>query len=118
MTRPRRVVLRVLCEAQDHPCVDQIFERVRSLDPAIALGTVYRTLALLEGAHIITRHAFGEGYARYELATNRHGHLIDEENGKVIEFCCDALQKALEGIAASRGYVLTDYHLKLWGKRE
>jgi Fur family ferric uptake transcriptional regulator len=118
LTRPRRVLLRVLREATDHPSADQIFARARAHDPAIALGTVYRNLGILEEAGIVTRHAFGEGYARYELATQQHGHIIDRDSGTVVEFTDPALETTLQAIAQARGFRLADYHVKLWGERE
>lgn len=117
LTRPRRVILDVLRAAADHPSADQIFERARAAEPGIALGTVYRNLGVLEEAGLVLRHEFGQGFARYELATHRHGHLIDRDTGAVVEFACEALEKTLAGIAASRGYALDDYHVRLWGRR-
>lgn len=118
MTKPRRAILAVLRAATDHPSADQVFERARAMEPAVALGTVYRNLAALEAADIVVRHEFGEGYARYEIATHRHGHLIDRANGSVVEFSDEELEGALQEIAQAKGYHLTDYHLKLWGDRE
>ncbi|WP_343162577.1 Fur family transcriptional regulator, partial [Stenotrophomonas maltophilia] len=48
MTRPRRVIARVLSEAIDHPDVSELHRRIATVDPGIALATVYRTLKLFQ----------------------------------------------------------------------
>ena len=87
ITEQRRVIARVLSEADDHPDVEKVYERASAIDPGISIATVYRTVRLFEEAGILDRHDFGDGRARYEPAPEaHHDHLIDVESGKVIEF--------------------------------
>ena len=39
MTEPRRVIARVLSEAEDHPDVESLHERVREIDRSISIAT-------------------------------------------------------------------------------
>ncbi len=48
MTEQRRVVLRVLSDATDHPDADTVFRRAAKIDPRISMATVYRTVHMLE----------------------------------------------------------------------
>ena len=48
MTGQRRVIARVLSEAQDHPDVEELYRRAATLDSRISVATVYRTVRLLE----------------------------------------------------------------------
>ena len=66
MTEQRRVISRVLSEAQDHPDVEEIYKRASTIDPKISVATVYRTMRLYEDADIIKHRDFGDGRARYE----------------------------------------------------
>ena len=87
MTDQRRTIAGVLQEADDHPDVEELFNRAVTEDPKISLATVYRTVKLFEEAGILDKHDFGDGRARYETADrSHHDHLIDMNSGEVIEF--------------------------------
>ena len=115
MTDQRRVIARVLSEAQDHPDVEEVYHRAVSEDEAISIATVYRTVRLFEEAGILTRHDFGDGRARYEPAPDdHHDHLIDIQSGKVIEFTNDEIERLQHEVAEKLGYRLVDHRLELY----
>ena len=116
LTEQRRVIARVLSDADDHPDVDQLYRRATSIDPRISIATVYRTVRLFEEANILTRHDFGDGRARYEeMPSEHHDHLIDVRSGKVVEFHDAELEQLQENIAKRLGYRLVDHRLELFG---
>ena len=85
MTEQRRVIARVLSNADDHPDVEELYRRAHQVDPHISIATVYRTVRLFEEAGIIARLDFRDGRSRYEEATDdHHDHLIDMKTGKEI----------------------------------
>jgi len=116
MTEQRRVISRVLSEAQDHPDVEEVYRRSVVMDSKISIATVYRTMRLLEEANVIDRLDFGDGRARYEeTREDHHHHLIDVNSGAVIEFKDEELEKLKEKIAAEMGYELIGHRLELYG---
>jgi len=116
MTEQRRVIARVLSEAQDHPDVEQVHRRAVEVDPRISIATVYRTVRLFEEVNILERHDFGDGRARYEeVPESHHDHLIDVESGKVIEFRNEQVEKLQREIAEKLGFKLVDHRLELFG---
>ncbi|MBW7852308.1 MAG: transcriptional repressor [Rhodospirillales bacterium] len=116
MTEQRRVIARVLSDAQDHPDVEEVYRRATAVDPRISIATVYRTVRLFEEADILERHDFGDGRARYEEApSNHHDHLIDVNSGKVIEFQSDEIEALQREIARRYGYRLIGHRLELYG---
>src|SRR5690606_12324899 len=118
ITEQRRVIARVLSEAQDHPDVEALHERAAAIDPKISIATVYRTVRLFEEAGILDRHDFGDGRARYEAAPEaHHDHLIDVESGKVLEFVDPELEALQKQIAEKLGYRLVDHRMELYGVR-
>lgn len=118
MTQQRRLILRVLAEADDHPDAKGIFTRAFAHDPTLSLSTVYRTMKLLETKGAIERHAFEDGVSRYEHADQEHhDHLIDIETGQVIEFASDAIEELQRRIAAELGYDLVRHRLELYGRK-
>ncbi len=68
MTGQRRVIAKVLSEAEDHPDVEELYRRASSLDRRISIATVYRTVRLLEEKGILERRNFGGNRARYEAS--------------------------------------------------
>lgn len=118
MTGQRRVIARVLSDADDHPDVEQLYRRVTEIDPRISIATVYRTVRLFEEASILERHDFGDGRSRYEeIPSEHHDHLIDMQSGEVVEFHNDEIEKLQNAVAAKLGYELVGHRLELYGKR-
>lgn len=118
MTEQRRVIARVLSDAQDHPDVEQLYQRAVEIDPRISIATVYRTVKLFEEAGILERHDFGDGRSRYEEATEEHhDHLIDMQSGEVVEFVNEEIERLQREIARKLGYRLVDHRLELYGVR-
>ena len=66
MTEQRRIVARVLSTTHDHPDIEELHQRVRTIDSRIALSTIYRTVRLLCRNGIIEKHNFGIGRARLD----------------------------------------------------
>lgn len=118
MTDQRKVILKVLDEASDHPSVEDLYERATSIDASISMATVYRTLNLLDELDLVVRHEFNENFARYEVNMEHHHHLIDLETGDVYEFKNDELEELKERIANELGFDLVDHKLELYGRRK
>lgn len=116
MTDQRRVIARVLSEAEDHPDVEEVYRRSTEIDPRISIATVYRTVRLFEEADILERHDFGDGRARYEESpSEHHDHLIDVQSGRVIEFTSPEIEALQREIARRYGYRLVGHRLELYG---
>jgi Fur family ferric uptake transcriptional regulator len=116
ITEQRRIIARVLSEADDHPHVELLHERASALDRSISIATVYRTVRLFEDAGVLDRHEFGDGRARYEAAPeSHHDHLIDVETGQVLEFVDPELEQLQRLIAEKLGFRLVDHRLELYG---
>ncbi len=116
MTGQRRVVARVLSEANDHPDAEDVYRRASKLEPKISIATVYRTLRIFEEAGILQRLEFGDGRARFERTeSEHHDHLIDTSSGKVIEFQNAQLEELQEQIARDLGYRLVGHRMDLYG---
>ena len=118
MTEQRRIIARVLSEAQDHPDVEGLYQRAHAVDKHISIATVYRTVRLFEEAGILERHDFRDGRSRYEeMPSEHHDHLIDIESGEVIEFSNSEIERLQAKIAQELGYRLVDHRLELYATR-
>lgn len=118
LTRPRRIILRILEEAGDHPDATEIHRRAHALDARISLATVYRTMNMLEETGAVERHAFQGGPARFENADrDHHDHLIDVETGDVVEFTSPRIEELQRAIAEELGYEIVGHRLELYGRK-
>ena len=85
ITEQRRVIARVLSDADDHPDVEMVHERANKIDPGISIATVYRTVRLLRSLHLVNEVIQG-GVGHYEIADPqaRHHHMVCEHCGTAI----------------------------------
>ena len=119
LTEQRKIIAKVMSEANDHPDVDELYNRVSKIDSKISIATVYRTVKLFEEAGIVTKHDFKGGKARYEeLNESHHDHLIDVKTGEIIEFVDDEIEKLQKKVAEKYGYELVDHKLELYGVKK
>jgi Fur family ferric uptake transcriptional regulator len=115
VTEQRRVIARVLSDADDHPDIEELHRRASAIDRHISIATVYRTVKLFEEAGILEKLEFKGGRTRYETVSDEHhDHLIDIETGAVIEFHDDALEELQRVIAERLGYRLVDHRMELY----
>ena len=118
LTDQRRIIAKVMSEAQDHPDVNELYVRVSKLDSRISIATVYRTVKLFEEAGILEKHDFKGGKARYEQSPDEHhDHLIDINSGEIIEFVDKDIEKLQNEVAKKLGYKLVDHKLELYGSK-
>jgi Fur family ferric uptake transcriptional regulator len=115
MTEQRRVIARVLSEAEDHPDVEAVHRRAASIDPGISIATVYRTVRLFEEANIITRHDFGDGRSRYEQRSDsHHDHIINVRTGEVLEFHDAEIESLQRKLADKMNLDLVGHRMELF----
>ncbi len=116
MTEQRKVIARIISQAEDHPDVEEIHRRANAIDERISIATVYRTMRLFEESGVVQRHDFNDGRSRYEEAgEDHHDHLINLKNGDVIEFVSEEIEKLQQKIAEEHGFRLVDHRLELYG---
>ena len=116
LTDQRKLIAKTMSEADDHPDVSELYNRVSKVDSKISIATVYRTVKLFEEAGILAKHDFKGGKARYEeMRESHHDHLIDIKSGKIIEFVDDEIEKLQKKVAEKYGYDLVDHKLELYG---
>ena len=56
LTDQRKIIAKIMSDADDHPDVDELYKRVSKIDSKISIATVYRTVKLFEETGILTKH--------------------------------------------------------------
>ena len=119
VTLPRLKVLEVMENADPHHMsAEDVYKALMQQDDSVGLATVYRVLTQFETAGIVERHNFDDGHSVYELAAEKHhDHMVDVDNGAVIEFVDEEIEKLQRQIAEKHGFELVDHELVLYVRK-
>ena len=92
-TPQRLCVLRVLNE-HTHPCIDELFERVRAQFPSISLATVYKTLKVLQEQGLVVAVNAPNHKTNYDIYAHPHIHIICSKCAHIEDLEFDEAEKA------------------------
>ena len=117
-TLPRLKILEIFQKgAQRHMTAEDVFRVLLDERSDIGLATVYRVLTQFEQAGILIRSNFESGKAVYELNEGQHhDHFVCTACGKVEEFYDPEIEKRQNLIAQSKGWVIQDHSMALYGQ--
>lgn len=120
VTHPRMRILHLLEECKErHLTAEDIYKCLLAGEEEIGLATVYRVLTQFEAVGIVVKHNFEGGQAVYELDRGEHhDHMINVDNGEVIEFVSDEIERLQHEIAEKHGYEIVDHSLVLYVRQK
>ena len=115
VTLPRVKILQILENSSArHMSAEDVYKALIEAGEDVGLATVYRVLTQFETAELVTRHNFDSGHSVFELSRgDHHDHMVNMENGEVIEFTNDEIERLQHEIAEKLGYELVDHSLVL-----
>lgn len=115
-TRQRDVIVQEFFRKHQHLTVEDLWGRVRKIDPRIGYATVYRTLKLLSDSGLAIKREFGGGQSRYEHVTDHHhDHLICMGCNEIIEFENDRIEGLQERVCRRHKFKLVHHKMELYG---
>ncbi len=116
-TLPRLKILEIFQKGtQRHMTAEDVFRVLLEDRSDIGLATVYRVLTQFEQAGILSRNNFESGKATYELDEGKHhDHFVCTACGKVEEFYDPEIEKRQQIVAQSKGWVVQDHSMALYG---
>ncbi len=117
-TLPRLKILEIFqTSTQRHKTAEDVFRILLEERSDIGLATVYRVLTQFEQAGILLRSNFESGKAVYELNEgHHHDHFVCTSCGAVEEFYDAEIEKRQNLIAKSKGWVIQDHAMSLYGQ--
>ena len=117
-TLPRLKILEIFqTSSQRHKTAEDVFRILLEERSDIGLATVYRVLTQFEQAGILLRSNFESGKAVYELNEGQHhDHFVCTSCGAVEEFYDAEIEKRQNLIAKSKGWVIQDHAMSLYGQ--
>jgi Fe2+ or Zn2+ uptake regulation protein len=115
LTTQRAAVHEYLSGVEHHPTAEEVFLAVKSKLPRISLATVYKNLEALVKCGAVSKLAYGDASARYDIRTDHHYHTRCLECGKIWDLDAPGGSKLLEHIKPQTGFEVKDYRLELLG---
>jgi Fur family transcriptional regulator, ferric uptake regulator len=120
LTSGRRTIVRSLGIADGPRSASDLYS---AIGDAVPLSSIYRSLAVLEEAGVISPHYSTKGVTRYELAEwlmGHHHHLVCIECGQVedIEIAAEIetqLEEIVESIGQQVSFTPRDHALEIEG---
>ena len=116
LTTQRRLLLKLLQEADRHMDAKELYRRASAKDQSISPATVYRSLDLFKQLGLIDERRLGKVSCSYEIKRSpEHQHLVCQGCGRVIEFESPLVQKLLDTVRRRHGFNATKVELYLEG---
>lgn len=114
-SKQREMILNQVKDFPIHPTADQVYTALKSDNPNLSLGTVYRNLNLLSDMGMLLKIRIADGSDRFDGRTDRHYHMICEKCEKVYDIELDILENLPCMINSQSGHTLTEVTLTLKG---
>lgn len=104
-------------EHREHLSAEDLYQKLRSIDPSLGQATVYRTLKLMRDAGLARELNFGDDVTRFEpkVGTSHHDHLICESCGKTLAVLDENIEVLQTNLARAHGFKLTGHRMYLYG---
>ncbi|MBN2146308.1 MAG: transcriptional repressor [Anaerolineales bacterium] len=116
ITPQRMAVLKIMLTSEEHPTVEEVYNRVRSAYPMTSMATIYKTVALLKEMGEVMEIGMGHGSNRYDgLHPEPHLHMICTSCNSITDIeASDLIAMAQEKVRAS-GFQLSSQRLDFFG---
>ena len=104
VTTQRLAICKFTLSRKDHPSADQIYQALKIDYPTISLGTVYKTLDLLEELRLVQKLRFNESSIRFDPDLNLHINMVCSKCGKIYDYKADSVNKMWDTIILDLGF--------------
>ena len=110
VTAQRLAICNYILSRKDHPTAEQVYQKLRNEHPTISLGTVYKTLHLLQELGLIQELGFNEGSVRYDPDMELHVNMVCSKCGQISDYKTENVEKFWSAI-------ISDLRVKPTGQR-
>jgi len=113
VTHQRLAVFRALLESESHPDADAIHKRLRGAYPTLSLGTVYKTLEMLQSLGLARAVSSPGPTRRFDGNRAPHHHLLCTRCGRLMDVELDELAQV--ALPAGLNFQVTDLTIQFNG---
>jgi len=117
LTPQRRLILDYFLHAEWHQSAEELYRKIRKLEPGIGFSTVYRTLKLLCECRLARELPLGDERSHFEPMheVHHHDHLVCTGCGKIIEFYCEEIEDLQQKVCEENGFALSSHNHEIYG---
>ncbi len=116
MTPQRLEIIRIITSSEDHPSVDDVYQKVKIHFPTTSLATVYKTVSLLKELNEVLELGFAGGGNRYDGSRPYpHPHAICVKCGKIMDPLISSVDDLSNEMKNKTGYTISFHRLDFFG---
>lgn len=114
-SRQREIIYGQVMKYPTHPTAEEVYRSLKSDNPSLSLGTVYRNLNQLSEAGMLLKIPIADGSDRFDGRTDCHYHMICEKCRRVFDVELNCLDDIPALVRAQSGHQITRVTLNLKG---
>jgi len=116
-TQPRELILKEAMSSLFHFSADELTSQMHKNGINISRATVYRTLASMKEAGILSSVDFGHGHIHYEAKKTKkdHEHITCEKCNAICEIQVENLAKVINTAATKAKFKNVEYAIRISG---
>lgn len=115
LTAQRQAILNLINTSNRHWDAEELARALAESGQQIGIATVYRGLAALDGAGLISSVQLADK-KRYERADkSHHDHMVCTDCGTIQEFSQPQIEQLQKAVAAEKGFQMSGHQLVIFG---
>jgi Fur family peroxide stress response transcriptional regulator len=119
ITPQRIAVYESVINLNNHPTAENVIDYIKTNQPNIATGTVYKTLDTLVNCGNIKKVQTESDLMRYDAIINRHHHLLSSDSDRIEDLFDEELDHLLDGYLKKKEiphFLVQDIKLQIIGR--
>ncbi len=119
VTPQRAAIYEAILKLNNHPTAENIIEYIKTNNPNISVGTVYKVLDTLVENNFLKKVKTEKDIMRYDALLSNHHHLYCVKTDRIEDFEDDQLSLMIENYFQShqiKKFTIHDIKLQITGK--